>query len=137
MTGHEGVVRGARVAAYLAFAAGGLAVLVWPPVSYSGAATWLTVSWGILLLVPGSAAAAGIIARRYVWEWVAAWFLAAGLAVYACLSWATVADSPGNAPRALILTGLTLKVLARAAQMAMEDRRARLAVLARREVTGE
>lgn len=137
MTGREGMVRVTRAGAYLLFAAAGLAVLVWPPRSYSGAATWLTVAWGILLLGPGVTAAIGVLARRYVWEWVSAWWVASGLAIYACLSWATVAESPGNMPRALILTGLTLKLLARAGQMAAEDRRARLAVLARREVTGE
>ena len=137
MTGREGVVRVTRAGAYLLFAVAGLAVLIWPPRSYSGAATWLTVAWGILLLGPGVAAAFGVLARWYVWEWVSAWWIAAGLAIYACLSWATVAESLGNAPRALILTGVTLAVIARAGQMAAEDKRARLAVLARREVTGE
>lgn len=137
MTGREVIVRATRAGAYLLFAASGLAVLVWPPLSYSGAATWLTVAWGILLLGPGVAAAIGVLARRYVWEWVSAWWVAAGLAIYACLSWATVAESLGNAPRALILTGITLSVIARAGHMAAEDKRARLAVLARQEVTGE
>lgn len=134
MTRHPLSWRIARAVAYLAFAAAGLAVLTWPPVSYSGVSTWLTITWGLLLLGPGLAAAGGVLLRRYAWEWVASWLLAAGLSIYALLSWGTVVDSLGNAPRALILTAAATMFVARGIQMGLEDRRARLAVLATREV---
>lgn len=126
----------ARTVAYLVFTAGGVAVLVWPPVSYAPTAAGLTALWGVLLVGSGLAAAFGVAFARYAWEWSAAYFLAAGLAVYAFLSWGTVAAAPGNIPRALIITSSALMFVARAMQMGIDDKRARLAVTTRREVHG-
>lgn len=136
MTRHPWSWRTARAVAYVCFALAGLAVLAWPPVSYSGVATWLTITWGVLLLAPGVAASLGVVLRRYVWEWVSSWLLAAGLSIYALLSWSTVIESLGNAPRALILSAASIMFVARGIQMGIEDRRARLAVLAQKEVRG-
>lgn len=137
MTGGSWALRTARATVYLLLALAGIAVLTWPPRSYSNVGTWLTVTWGILLLGPGVAAAAGIILRRYVWEWVATWWLAAGVAIYALLSWGKVVDSLGNVPRALLLSATALMLIARGIQIGIEDRRARVAVLATREVRND
>ncbi len=125
-----------RAIAYFWIAAAGLMVLICPPRSYEGLSLWLTVAWGVLYVIPGGIAGVATIIRRYVWEWVSVWLIAGGTALYAILSWQT-ALAPGglgNTPRACIMTGLVALLLSRAFQLGIDDRRARLAVMARREV---
>jgi hypothetical protein len=52
-------------------------------------------------------AAMGVVANRYRWEWVSAWFAAAGLTPYILSSWVqTVTVHPHYATSALLLTAL-------------------------------
>lgn len=112
----------------------GIAVLGYPPRTYVGTASVLTIAWGVILMGASGVAAFGVLARRrigYVLEWAACYMIAVGLAIYSGLSWWASVDSLGSIPRALIITAGVTAALARGTYLALEDYTARRAAIAR------
>lgn len=120
---------------YLVVIAAGASVLYHPPKSYAGLGELLTTTWGVLCLGPALVSLAGVILRLHVLEWAPLYLLAAGLTIYAALSWWQVPESLGSMPRAWLIVGGVTATLARATWLATQDLEARRAVLARAEVT--
>lgn len=123
-------------ATYLLATAAGVAVLAYPPRTYVGGASIVTIAWGVILMLSAGAAAVGVLGRRrlgYVIEWAACYVIAVGFALYAGLSWVAVPDGLGSLPRALIITGCITAALARGTWLALEDWTARRAAIARRD----
>lgn len=119
---------------YVLTTAAGIAVLGYPPRTYVGTASVLTIAWGVILMGASGVAALGVLARRrfgYVLEWAACYLIAVGLAVYAGLSWWASVDSLGSIPRAFIITAGVTAALARGTYLALEDYTARRAAIAR------
>lgn len=125
----------ARAAAYMLLAAAGAVVIINPPTSYSHTGALLTFVWGGACALSGVAMAAGVLLRRYRWEWLPGWIAAMGLSVYSVLSWEAVArDGLGHAPRALIITALVGLILSRCIQLSLIDMSARRVVEMREAV---
>lgn len=117
---------------YLWGTVAGIAVLTYPPRTYIGTDLIITVAWGVILLASSTIAVIGVLTRRYALEWAACYAIAAGIALYAYLSWGSVPGSLGSIPRAAILTGVIGVPLARGTSLAIEDYMARTAKIARR-----
>lgn len=120
---------------YLVVIAAGASVLHYPPRSYAPVGDLLTATWGVLCLLPALVSLVGVIMRRHVLEWAPLYLLAAGLTIYAALSWWQVPESLGSMPRAWLIVGGVTATLARATWLATQDLEARRAAIARAEVS--
>lgn len=110
----------------LLIAAAGAWVLIDPPQSYRGLGEALTTAWGTLLTLGGVVVSGAYWRRSYKVEMTAMPLIAGGLAVYSFLSWqATLGDSPGSGPRALILTAFAVVAAVRLVQLLRTSRDAR------------
>lgn len=121
---------------YMLVTAAGVAVLAYPPRTYVGTASVITVAWGVLLMGASGVAALGVLGRRrfgYVIEWAACYMIAVGFALYAGLSWWSALDGLGNLPRALIITAGVTAAFARGTYLALEDFTARRAAIVRKD----
>ena len=123
-----------RTVAYLLVAVAGGAILVNPPDPYEGMGLALALAGAVMLLVPGLLAAAGTGLHKYVLEWMALGPMALGILLYSALAWVEVFSTEGtqSLPGAAALLAFTFFFLSRFFQLTIDDKRARLAILARR-----
>lgn len=128
------LVRVGIAVTYVLTAAAGAAVLNYPPKSYAGLSAMVALLWGALLLGPALASAAGVILRRHVLEWAPLYLIAAGLFIYAVLSWWQVPASLGSMPRAFLIAAGMTTAITRATYLATVDLEARRPAMIRAEV---
>lgn len=120
------VWRVAMVAGWLAGVGAGAWVIFEPPKSYEGLGLALTITWGIMLALGSGLALLAHLTRRYQIELPGLVLALGGVAIYDFLSWqATLGDSLGSGPRALLLIALACFILARIIMLIFIDREAR------------
>lgn len=96
-----------RIMIYLAITYSGVSVLFFTPMSYDSTSKIMTLGWGLFQVVPGVIALISVISRRYMIEWAVVTFIAAGVAMYAFLTYVSVfTQSPNHGGRAGDITAL-------------------------------
>lgn len=116
----------AMILGWGAGAAAGVWVLASPPRSYEGLGLALTTMWGLMLVIGSGLCVLGHALHRYKLELPGLVLALGGIVIYGYLSWqATLTDSPGSGPRALLLVLLACWIVARGRVLIYLDRQAR------------
>lgn len=103
----------ARAAAYGFFVVSGIGALVFPLQSYDQITDLFNTGWGVLQL-PALLAMVAVLARKPLLEWRVLPIIAAGIALYAVISWIAFSTQVfSHLGRAGEMTALTLLVIAR------------------------
>lgn len=118
--------KAAMVLGWLAGVAAGVWVIVSPPLPYEGLGLALTTLWGAMLALGSGLCVAAHLLRRYQVELPGLVLALGGVVIYGYLSWAaTLTDSPGSGPRALLLALFASWIVARARAILHIDRELR------------
>lgn len=118
--------KAAMVLGWLAGVAAGVWVIVSPSLSYEGLGLALTTLWGAMLALGSGLCVAAHLLRRYQVELPGLVLALGGVVIYGYLSWpATLTDSPGSGPRALLLVLFASWIVARALAILHIDRELR------------
>ena len=118
--------RASMVTGWAAGVAAGVWVIVSPPLTYEGLGLALTTLWGAMLALGSALCVTAHLLRRYQVELPGLVLALGGIVIYGYLSWvATLTDSPGSGPRALLLVLLASWIVARARTLLHVDRELR------------
>ena len=103
-----------RMALYSLTALAGLAAIAWPPASITGqVGLHVAQGSGVMCLVASLVCLISQVLHRWMWEWVAVWWVGAAIAAYATTVWILAASTPERVQQASAVTALCLTLLIR------------------------
>lgn len=113
-------LRALRIGLYALTALAGLAAICWPPATItSELGIAVTRTYGSVCLVASLVCLVSQVTHRWMWEWVAVWWIGAAVAVYASTIWGLTIDNPGRIQQAAVVTALCLTLLIRGVDLAV------------------
>lgn len=108
-----------RIVLYSLTALAGLAAVVWSPVSITTAASLaLTRGLGALGLAASLVCLLSQVLHRWIWEWVAVWWIGAAIALYAATVWSLAVGNSGRVLQAALVTAASVMLMIRGVDLA-------------------
>jgi hypothetical protein len=103
-----------RVVLYALLALAGLAAIIWSPVTIaSSAGLALTRTLGAVALAASLVCLVSQLLYRWIWEWLAVWWIGAAIGLYAMTVWALAVDNSGRTLQAALVSAASVMLLIR------------------------
>lgn len=113
-------LRALRIMLYALTALAGLAAICWPPTTItSEIGMVVTRTYGTVCLLASLVCLASQVLHRWMWEWIAVWWIGGAIAAYASTIWGLTIANPGRLQQAAVVTALCVTLLVRGVDLAV------------------